>query len=395
MADKIRQPRFWILSILVFFNSIFAFSEDYERIDLQSKSIPSELRTIDQITNHLTKNSLTKKEKVRAIYIWISYNIKYDLELLKSVGSTTDKTPENLISDVLEKRKGVCAHYAHLFHAMCMSSGIKSYFVSGYTRDEDGKIANVSHAWNAVFIDDKFYQIDATWAAGYFQDNKYVHQFRDLYFLIKPSEFIKTHIPFDPIWQFLENPLSSKDIQLANWTKLKSKGNYNYVDSIGVSENLPNIEKYIRIRNRIVKSGITNDLIQEQVSYFQTLIANEKYNNSVDKLNDAVNRYNKSVENYNRYVVNKNTQLKNGASLSELSYTLLTDAKKDLEQAEQIRSMINFDDKLLNNKVSKLQQSISELTANINNEDKFMKNYRKKPKPFNVFSFLKSLFQKE
>lgn len=69
--------------------------------------------------------------------------------------ATTVSTP---VTEVLEKRRGVCQDFAHLALACLRSIGLPARYVSGYlvTRPPPGKPrlvgADASHAWLAVFV---------------------------------------------------------------------------------------------------------------------------------------------------------------------------------------------------------------------------------------------------
>ena len=65
-----------------------------------------------------------------------------------------------------------------------------------------------NHAWNAVYINDTWWLLDATWGAGYVDDNKnFVFQYSEHYFLTDPNQFIYDHFPENKEWQFLEHPI--------------------------------------------------------------------------------------------------------------------------------------------------------------------------------------------
>lgn len=202
----------------------------YKSLDQKSRSIPDSLRTYSEISRHLTRNCNSEKEKVRAIFIWISHNIKYDVAALKLKRNFSSDS--ETLEEVLRKREGVCYDYSFLFNAMCKEVGIKSYIVSGFTKDHTNKIADLSHAWNLVIIDSSYFFIDVTWAAGYVSDEKFFPQFSNKYFLVKPKEFIKDHMPFDPIWQILNNPINPEDFTKSNFSKLILNGNFDFKDSI-------------------------------------------------------------------------------------------------------------------------------------------------------------------
>ena len=213
------------LITLLFCAQLFG-ATDYTAIDKRSVSIPDSLKTVQQISTYLTSGLTTEKEKVRAFYIWISHNIDYDF--YKITADKKYQTKTELVNDVLDRKQGVCRHFAELFQFFCQQSGIKSYTIAGYARMSTGKISGASHVWNAVRIDSSYYNIDVTWASGHQTNNAYVKEFRDEFFLIEPRQFIKTHLPFDPVWQFLDNPIDIHDFNNENYSKLSTTGNYNY-----------------------------------------------------------------------------------------------------------------------------------------------------------------------
>lgn len=77
----------------------------------------------------------------------------------------------------------VCAGYARAFQIICQQSGIPCYYVTGTSKGEN-------HAWNIVYIDGKYYNVDLTWddcladANGYTSYN---------YFNKNDLEFSKDH----------------------------------------------------------------------------------------------------------------------------------------------------------------------------------------------------------
>ena len=181
--------RLFTLIGFIFITVIGFTQSDFTSVDANSRTVPDSLTDYSHIAIYLCRDLQSDTEKVRAIYIWVSHNIKYDLEQLNS--RRRYRSANEIIDAAMHERKGVCQHYSEHLHAMCKAVDLKSYVISGYTLMEDGAIANLSHAWNAVSLESGFYQIDATWAAGYKHNNTYVHTFRDEYFLIEPEIFIK------------------------------------------------------------------------------------------------------------------------------------------------------------------------------------------------------------
>lgn len=104
----------------------------------------------------LTKNAKTDKEKVAAIYTYITKNFKYDYDKAKTV--KTGYIP--VLDDVYKASKGICYDYATTFAAMTRSLGIPTKLVMGYY----AKNPTVYHAWNQVYLKDtnEWITVDST-----------------------------------------------------------------------------------------------------------------------------------------------------------------------------------------------------------------------------------------
>ena len=252
-----------ILIIFLILSAHNAFCTDFSKIDLQSESVPANLKTAPQIATYLTRNLTSPVDKVRTIYVWIAHNINYDVVKMKSNSLYYD--PQELVDDVLLKRKGVCLNYASLFKECCKSVGIDSYVILGFVR-QNGKNSFYNHAWNAVKINNEFYNIDVTWAAGYVDNDKFTRKFTDKYFLILPTDFINTHMPIDPVWQFSTHPISYNSFETGNLGKSFTKGIFNFKDSIISFSYLNKIQLLERKRIRITTCGISNQIVKDELA---------------------------------------------------------------------------------------------------------------------------------
>ena len=366
-----------IVIFLLIFTAGCGFSADYSKIDKHAGSVPTNLNDVKDITRYLTKNLNSPKDKVRAIYYWMAHAIRYDISKMNSNLTYTD--PQQLVDEVLRTRKGVCANYSALFHACCQSAGIQSYIIEGYTR-QYGKISMLAHSWNAVNINGEFYNIDVTWAAGFVRGNIYTHQFRDNFFMIEPDEFIKTHIPFDPIWQFSNNPITHKEFESGDFSKLNRISNFHYSDSITVQNGLNPVEKLMRENQRILKYGITNSMIRNKVLQNKQEITTEKYNT-------AVNYFNAGVKKYNEYIRYKNNQFNNLSMKDDEILDLLLSSRQLFESADQILSTMNQDKGDLKNPIQSMEKSIKRMIKDMDEEDAFMIKYVKTQKSNRLFLF--------
>ena len=360
--------------------SVCAFGQpNYLAIDENSKSVPDTLKTCPSIARYLTDGLSTDLEKARALYIWITHNITYDLDQINSAQSY--HSSQELIEEVLKKRTGVCQDYAELFLAMSKSVGLESYLISGYTRQTNDKISDLGHAWNGVKLGSNYYLIDATWAAGYVLNDKYIHEFADTHFLIPPKDFIKTHIPFDPIWQFMDNPINNYDFKAQDFSKLDKKGMFMFRDSIRVYKNLDQLAKLETSNRRIAGSGITNKLVQKQLNKNRRQIDYIQYNLAVEKLNTG-------VSNFNLYIAHKNNRFRNPKLEDSYVKELIDYAIEEVYSAEKMLEGLFPGDKELNEFVVDTRNQLAGLITNLERERDFVNRYLKRWKPLRGFMFL-------
>ncbi|OAB39084.1 transglutaminase [Paenibacillus macquariensis subsp. defensor] len=111
-----------------------------------------------QTARNLTKNLATDTEKVNVIYSYVINNIKYDKNLAAKV--PMDYSPR--IDDTFSSKKDICYGYSSLFAAMLRSVDIPTKLVMGKTSYVD-----TYHAWNEVYLNNKWVIIDTTLDAGW------------------------------------------------------------------------------------------------------------------------------------------------------------------------------------------------------------------------------------
>lgn len=366
------------LIVFLFGTELFGIN-DYSEIDKKSISIPDSLRTVDQISTYLTKDLNSEEEKVRAFYIWISHNIKYDLDTKNSGKKYISIAAQ--IDDVLEKRQGLCQHFSALFHAFCQKSGIKSYVIKGYGRKGSGEISDITHSWNAVLIDTNYYCIDVTWASGYVQNNIYVNQFQDEYFLIEPKIFIKTHLPFDPVWQFSDNPINILEFNNENYLKLSIKGNYNFRALISEIENQNSLTYFEQLNKRLLSLEEFNDLILTEIMDNAFQITFEKCRIAVDSLNFA-------TDNFNLYIKQKNARFRIPYIEDSELRELISSVERPLYKADVILQNVFTFNPDLNIQISRFKKNMQEFESKMKIEKDFIDKYINTKKSFRFLLFI-------
>lgn len=86
------------------------------------------------------------------IVSYVNKNIKYDLNYFGKLLT---------VEQILQTKSGVCSEFATLFNALARVAKIPSSIVHGYAFGDYDKFE--SHAWNMIFVDNKWIFVDPTW----------------------------------------------------------------------------------------------------------------------------------------------------------------------------------------------------------------------------------------
>lgn len=172
------------------------------------------------------------RAKAKAIYNWITHNIKYDVSFLRKF----PKPIEDKGMQALKTGSAVCEGYSELFVMLCRDAGLQAVAIEGYSKDflfnNGDRFYMPRHEWAAVKIDGKWELVDATWGAGSLyqhrswlrkmldkishnrkvrpKDLRFRYLYDPQYFAQDPEQFRLRHLPSDPIWQLTDTlmPLS-------------------------------------------------------------------------------------------------------------------------------------------------------------------------------------------
>lgn len=232
-------------TILLFFVLPSSFSQNerinFSKIDSYAKSVKG-ITDIEKLSKKLTLPYKSDLEKTRSIFRWIAENIAYDtkeyhldpsqssyIKLFDKIDPTTKNIDGvykvELAKYVLKNKKAICEGYAVLFKTLCDSANLKAEIIHGTAKNsvkEIGAAVPENHAWNAIYLNEKWQLLDATWASGSCNDSTtiFTKEYDDSYFLAPPNKMIINHFPTDAKWfllgsiptqaQFLSFPLAHK-----------------------------------------------------------------------------------------------------------------------------------------------------------------------------------------
>lgn len=156
---------------------------------MPSEYVESNSPEIINLAKKITKGCSSDMKKTRAIHDWVATNIAYDVDALYSGNIKIYSA-----LDTLSGKKAVCSGYANLTAALNRAVGIKTKIIHGEARNGSSD-DYIGHAWNEMYIDDKWIIQDTTWdAGGVSRNGKFVFQLDHKYFDPNPKVFNKTHI---------------------------------------------------------------------------------------------------------------------------------------------------------------------------------------------------------
>lgn len=290
--------RFIKLSVLLILSVVFITTVQaqeptfgrYGNIDRQVKRAPDSLsNNIIHLHRYLEALGTEDHEKIRAFYMWIIKNIKYedqvellyDDDILFYMGSNNCASPVC----VLKKKKAVCEGFSKLFQFFCQQSGIEAYSIGGYISKKGEFQDRATHSWNVAKINNEWRFFDLSWANARLEHTG-IRQSTNEFFMVDPHEFILSHLPLVPMWQFLETPISITIFNLGdeyiNQYLVKKKPDYNYADSLKAYKQLHSAERSIKTAHDIYLANPSNKF-NRAIEYYRYSRIVLSYQSSLEK----------------------------------------------------------------------------------------------------------------
>ena len=115
---------------------------------------------IVELAHQITEHSYSDREKVIAIFDWVSSNISYNYHQ----GHIRPHEDYDALV-VLHNRTGICGGYSNLTASLLVASGISAKLVVGWAESKTPGMFP-DHQWNKALIDGQWYSLDATQKIG-------------------------------------------------------------------------------------------------------------------------------------------------------------------------------------------------------------------------------------
>lgn len=358
--------------------------DEYAATDKIALQLPAhEAGNTEDIAGYINSHFKTRAEKIRAAFIWTASNISYDVENMYNLNFYEKR--EEKISKALKSKKGICEHYAAIFNDICLKCGFDAYVIEGYTR-QNGVTDYLPHAWNAVYADNAWLLFDPTWGAGYVNGGKFIKKLNNQFYNVAPRVLIQSHMPFDPMWQFLYHPITSQEFNEGKTGEDNTRPYFSYTDSIAAYTKQDEITRLSAAYRRIEGNGVKNALVFDRLIHLRNAIEvynqNQKiyaHNAAVDEYNAAVGEYNEGVNKLNVFIQYRNKQFtpkKTDAEIQEM----VDAADQKLATARNKLNRIKDVDAGDQAMIASLRKSIADAQNHVNEQKDFLTKYFSKGK---------------
>jgi transglutaminase/protease-like cytokinesis protein 3 len=232
--------------IIILFLPLFSFSQNYSELDSFAINIPDSLtHSPPELANYISSNFTKTDDKVRIVYVWITTHIKYQETIVDSLKN------DDLVIYALKTRSGICKNYSALLTSLCKLMKIEAYSVLGYTKQKNRVETKNDHAWNIIKIDNTFYLYDPTYDAG-----RILYSPKELsynYYKQDSMSFILSHMPYDPVMQLKQCPITHKGFFM---NKTSGTKELNFKEHLSNYSQLNESERLQALLKRTEENGI-------------------------------------------------------------------------------------------------------------------------------------------
>lgn len=322
------------------------------------------------------------QDTMKAVFDWIAENVSYDVARAKAIqnGEVSYRFKDfdgyremkrDRLEKVMKKNKGVCEDYSTLFDAMVQELGYRSYVIEGYTKDERGKLnSSIGHTWNAIHYKGKWRLYDATWAAGYVEnDSKFIKRYNAKWYDIDPEAIIKTHMPFDPIWQLTDSPIGFKTFERGIDGDLDEMDYESLIDDFLMADWKAQMEFQVErskdcgVGMRLVRNWQNG--IEGKLKYYDVLSQPDLINKTMEENVEAVGLY-------NEYVAAKNKRFKKKKWTYSYTKQTLMSVRSQMESSIEVYKNVNVDDMRLQSTINKSILHAEKLIKTVDKELEFV-----------------------
>lgn len=333
-------------------------------------------RSVSSLVAYLKQHLSTDDQLARAIYTWVSRNIKYNVYITyTSRNEEADETKE--IQKILSERKGICQDYALLFKALVKEAGMDAYVIDGYNR-RDGALLPDPHEWCVAKVSGKWYMFDPTWGAGFVENYQFIPSPNHRFCKLLPDTLLKTHMPFDPMFQFRERPLSYEEFDTGVVDEQRSVPVFYWADTLALYARQDTLERLVSVRQRMLSNGRSNDLVYYMLELTSNNIRIAGYQKILNAYNMAMDLQGKATDAINEFVRYRNKAFEPLKPDAEIQ--AMVDVPEELiNRADSAINSIRTAPERYREPILKLRDQIMEVATTVYKHKLFLRQYLKLP----------------
>ena len=333
-------------------------------------------RSVSSLVAYLKQHLSTDDQLARAIYTWVSRNIKYNVYITyTSRNEEADETKE--IQKILSERKGICQDYALLFKALEKEAGMDAYVIDGYNC-RDGALLPDPHEWCAAKVSGKWYMFDPTWGAGFVENYQFIPSPNHRFCKLLPDTLLKTHMPFDPMFQFRERPLSYEEFDTGVVDEQRSVPVFYWADTLALYARQDTLERLVSVRQRMLSNGRSNDLVYYMLELTSNNIRIAGYQKILNAYNMAMDLQGKATDAINEFVRYRNKAFEPLKPDAEIQ--AMVDVPEELiNRADSAINSIRTAPERYREPILKLRDQIMEVATTVYKHKLFLRQYFKLP----------------
>ena len=352
--------------LLLFIGYIFTIQAQESTEFYPAKSslyIPAQFtNTTADLASYIILHTSSEKEKALVIYQWVTSNIRYSTDSANALNMGGNE--EAKVSVAFRRKKGVCENFAAIFNDIALRCGLTSFTVKGYTK-QSGSLDKTGHTWCAARIEKRWQLFDPTWDEG--RDDQY------RYFMISPQQFIETHMPYDPLWQLLDYPISNS--QFVHSLYKNNHGEvFNYNDSLEAYLRMDSLTRYKSIAARMQKDNFNNVLLKNHYGLVKMEIEMIHQEEDVDHYSSAVSDLNAASSILNNFIVYRNNKFMPLVTDIKLA-NLLSGIELKLHNAIMTLDKIDRSEAKFAIGTWKVREQISKLELRASEQQDFLEKY--------------------
>lgn len=253
------------LLLLLLFPLGLAAQTDYDMDEVARNAPARACRSVASLADYFMKNTPDERGRIRAIFAWITLHVKYrDTNNKSEIWATPEHLDRQRPERVLENRTAVCQGYANLFQALARACGIECQIITGIVKNQEGEVMRTGHAWNAARIMGHWRLFDTTWSLP---EPEQPWTVNDIYFLAPPNRFILNHLPDDPVWQMLPNPIDEDRFrhesaaEIHRYLMSQTEPDFNFQDTLSAWMALDTLQRIFSSERRMLQYNSHNQRI--------------------------------------------------------------------------------------------------------------------------------------